>query len=476
MVCQALEALADPEARKRYDYSMTSKAMCETRKRRTRGPSPAQKKGPTPPTANCSKKPRRVPSTEPAASDIPQSKGTKLLMKIRDLLKQLPRGVRNDVITNQFSQKQRLILEKWMVEQSREGPDIQDQPAQIPSSALVMVPKGGASDGRRKHKERDGTDSKKKAARAQGRVIKVGQGSRYRVDIYFDALHVYTSSTDFQTALDFLVVLTFVKQKMQDRTNKSALFEKHFREALASCAREHGINTSDLKLSFCVSQACIFFIGPSLKLRTPMVRSIEKLGQMRRCLEPFRQYSRSMGQRNLLWLYTPAHLQDAWEMLQKALAEAWEIAGADSTKFMQKIHAGYDASATFRCKHLQVWEQHRMSAQDKNQYRPRRLQERRNWRQERWEQKHMAMQDKNQHRQTSASRSSTLSPLSRKLLTLKMLLARWERVLNIQRKKEQEKRRRWEALSRKRVREEHLRREARRKQMKSDIMQDLQWI
>jgi hypothetical protein len=183
-----------------------------------------------------------------------------------------------------------------------------------------------------------------------------------------------------------------------------------------------------------------------------------------------------MGQRNLLWLDTPANLQDAWEMLQKAL-EAWEIAGADCTKFMQKIHAGYDASATFRCKHLQVLEQHHMSAQDKNQYRPRRLQERRNWQQERWEQKHMAMQDKNQHRQTSASRSSTLSPLSRKLLTLKMLLARWEWMLNIQRKKEQEKRRRWKALSRKRVREEeHLRREARRKQMKSDIMEDLQWI
>ena len=37
----------------------------------------------------------------------PQSKQTKLLMKIGDLLKQLPRDARNDVITNQFSQKQR---------------------------------------------------------------------------------------------------------------------------------------------------------------------------------------------------------------------------------------------------------------------------------------------------------------------------------------------------------------------------------
>ena len=55
-----------------------------------------------------------------------------------------------------------------------------------------------------------------------------------------------------------------------------------------------------------------------------------------------------MGTKNLLWLYTQAHLQDAWEMLPKALAEAWEIAGADCTKFMQKIRAGYEASASFR--------------------------------------------------------------------------------------------------------------------------------
>eukprot|EP00435_Cladocopium_sp_Y103_P036900 s811_g9.t1 len=494
LVYQALETLANPEARKRYDYCMASKAMRERgRKRRTRDHSSAKKEDPEPKTANCSKKPTAVRRTKPPASDIPQSKETKLLMKIHDLLKQLPRDVRNFVFIKQFSQQQRLILEKWMVEQpTRRGPDTQadvervrkseaatkvlkqDQPAQIPSSALVMVPEAAASDGQHKHQRRESTDSKKKAARAQGRVIKVGQGSRYRVDIYFDALHLYTSSTDFQTALDYLVVLTFVKQKMQDRTNKSALFEEHFQEALTSCAREHGISTSDLKLSFCVSQTCKFFIGPSLKLRTPMVRSIEKLGQMRRCLESFRQYSRCMGQRNLLWLYTPAHLQDAWEMLQKNLAEAWEIAGADCSKFIQKIRAGYEASATFRSRQLQVWERHHMSAQDKNRYRPRRLQERRNWQQERWEQKGMAMQDKNQHRQ-----SSTVSPLSRKLLTVKMLLARWERMLNFQRKKEQEKRRRREALNRRRVgEEERLRREARRKRMKSDsdIMQDLHWI
>ena len=60
-----------------------------------------------------SKPPRATATATPAE---PQSKQTKLLMKIRDLLKQLPRDARNDVITNQFSQKQRVLLEKFMVD------------------------------------------------------------------------------------------------------------------------------------------------------------------------------------------------------------------------------------------------------------------------------------------------------------------------------------------------------------------------
>ena len=37
-------------------------------------------------------------------------------MKIHRLLKGLPREVRKDLIQKEFSQKQRLILEKWMVD------------------------------------------------------------------------------------------------------------------------------------------------------------------------------------------------------------------------------------------------------------------------------------------------------------------------------------------------------------------------
>ena len=56
------------------------------------------------------------PQSTPAAPQEPQSKQTKLLVKIHDLLKRLPRDTRSDVITNEFSQKQRVVLEKWMVD------------------------------------------------------------------------------------------------------------------------------------------------------------------------------------------------------------------------------------------------------------------------------------------------------------------------------------------------------------------------
>ena len=66
-------------------------------------------------TTSAGKAPSKPPRAK-ATSAEPQSKQAKLLMKICDLLKQLPREARNDVITNQFSQKQRVILERFMVD------------------------------------------------------------------------------------------------------------------------------------------------------------------------------------------------------------------------------------------------------------------------------------------------------------------------------------------------------------------------
>ena len=469
LIYQALETLVDPVARKKYDHDM-AKPMAESRTKRRRGRKP-----------KANRKERAAGAK--AAPETAQSKQTKLLIQIRDCLKQLPRDVRNNVFTKQFSQKQRLILEAWMVEQS---PGCEPMTSMTPARTCSAQHQPLPAMTRQHHTNLNLDDQscntlavahhtapststrpkqrERQVTRAQGRVLSIGQGKRYRVDIYFDALHIYSSCTDFQTALEYLMVLTFVKQRMRDRTNKSTTFEEKFHETLLSCAREHRINIADLKLRFSVFQACQFFLGRQLKVRTPMVSKIEELGKMRRFLEPFRQYSRNIGSRSLFWLYTPTHLQDAWGRLQKSLADAWAIAGIDSTKFMQRIQDHYDASAHFRGRQLLRWERQHMGAEDKNKYRPKRFRKR----------KEMSMND--QARRSQASKDAE-DPVSKQLSALKVFLARWQRMLEIQRKKDQRERRRLAVLKRKRVQEgQRLKREMHRKRVRSDFMDDLRWI
>jgi len=160
LVYQALETLADPAARQKYDQSLATTKTGpaphaphpQSRKRKreekhaqqgtsckakteTKSTVPGKKsttfngKAPSRPTQATAKatpgKKSASPCEAPSSSKPPQatatpaepqSKQTKLLMKIRDLLKRLPREARIDVITNHLSQKQRVLLEKFMAD------------------------------------------------------------------------------------------------------------------------------------------------------------------------------------------------------------------------------------------------------------------------------------------------------------------------------------------------------------------------
>ena len=207
-----------------------------------------------------------------------------------------------------------------------------------------------------------------------------------------------TRKCDFQTGLEFLMVLTAVKQKMRDAESAGASFEHRLQGALTSSAKEHGKDLADLKLTFLVVQAAGFFIGADLRTRS--VQSVEQLGRMRRCLEPFRQYAKNVGSRSLYWQHSPAHLHDAWERFQTAAADALETAGADramalhdTTKNRPKIPKQFHATKTFA--HSERWEQR------------------------------IALQDTRKHR-------SRRCPSERRLLALKRLLVRWGRMLNLE--------------------------------------------
>ena len=237
-----------------------------------------------------------------------------------------------------------------------------------------------------------------KARSSSGCVHRAGARSTlYTTRIRFDSIEMNTgNSFDLKTALDHLLILTSVKQKMRNHTGAGSFVER-LQAAMVSSATEQGRNLADLKLSFLVCQSAGCFIGSNL--RSPSVRSLEVFGKMRSVFEPFRQYAKNLGKQNVYWQFSPVHLEDAWERFQAAVARAWELAGVDSTAILQKIRSLYEAQAPFRSANLQRWEQQHMARQDKNGNRPWRLREKNpTGRLECLERRQMAMEDKNKHR------------------------------------------------------------------------------
>ena len=611
---QALETLADPAARKKYDQSLAttktgpaphaSHAPHQKSKKRKREDKHAQ------PATSCKAKTKaksqtfgeksatfadKAPSkpTRPTATPAePQSKQTKLLMKIRDLLKQLPRDARNDVITNQFSQKQRVILERFMAD------NVDTSGTQVRSEAKALAPAAGksapnqpgfeseaiskvatrftaglshgsrsvalpatnsieniaASTEKRKSKTIaksscattlstvQASDAKSSAGEAattrdgprQKRIkeidhatdVQIGEGCNalsrlhsklepirnkktrsnvrktqsngsvmrgshtsgsYCARIRFDSLEIRTGfNRELKTALEDLVILTSVKQKILNST-AAGTFVERLQEALESCSTQHGRKVTDLKLFFrvCHHPAGRFIGCP---LSSPCVHSLEVFGKMQSLLEPFREYAKR-GPKNVYTLYSPVHFEDAWQRFQTAVAHTWEIAGVDNTAILHKIRSLHDARAPLRSAGLQRWERRHMAMCDKNKHRPESLRERNPAaRLECWERRWMAMQDKDKHRPKNCTSESRLS---RQLLAVRKLIARWGHMLKsqsqllekqrqtvikqrkAQQKKHQDERRRVEVLKQKRQREEERsRREWVRKRMRSDLTMD----
>ena len=375
LVYQALETLVDPEARKKYDHALTVKQPQRARRRKkadrkqrhsqdAHGKPEKQPKSKPKPKATSS---GPGSGKETAAPAGPQSKQTKLLTHIRDLLKQLPRNVRSDVITKLFTQKQRLILEKWMVDSSSTSlalaatsedsaiENLRDLPDSGSCRSVVVcspATKNSSSVKFRKETKKQNPNRKKRSTNGSG-YIRKNHGSSYTPTICFDAVEVCARSCDLQTALEYLVVLTAVSQKMRASINGGAAFEERLHAAVMSSANEHGKLLQDLKLAFSIVHAAAVFCGS--ELRTPYVRSIEQLGQMRSHLDPFRQRM-SPRKKSIFWQYSPVHFQDAWERFQQAAGDAWEIAGADRQVILRKIRAGHKSRAEFRTAQLEQWE------------------------------------------------------------------------------------------------------------------------
>ena len=151
LVYQAFETLADPKARQKYDVNLAANKSApqniprhQKKTSRRSNPSASKDVPPMPRQHQRCESSKRTSddgaASHPPAPQTSQSKQTKLLMKIRHLLKQLPRDKRNDAIANQFSQKQRIILEKWMIDNADTSSETQSH-----SVAKALAPAAGQS-------------------------------------------------------------------------------------------------------------------------------------------------------------------------------------------------------------------------------------------------------------------------------------------------------------------------------------------
>ena len=356
LVYQALETLSDPETRKRYDQRLHLKSTIpqqSTRSNRNHKKQSAHSRCHRPSA------PQKGSGPKFGAQDAPFAAAScskqKWMRKIHELLKKLPRDVRNEVIMKDFSQKQRLSLEKWMVDsfphkdpkQSANSNaaehDVPDATMyhSVPGgtcSALAIVPTSWKFSSRMSRREcckrkACSADATRKVCGCIRKNRSTGQGGSYVAVIRFDSVHIemWTAKCDLPTALEYLLLLTSVKHKMLDGRETGDTWEQRLQAALVSSATEQGKKYADLGVRFCLVYSFRFFIGT--EFRSPTVRSVQELGRFRRCLDPFRRsLQKSIGGRgSIYWCYSPSQLLEAWEDFQRAVTDTWEASGLDSS-------------------------------------------------------------------------------------------------------------------------------------------------
>ena len=361
MAYQALETLSDPETRKRYDQrlNMTSTLPQQSTKTNRNHQKRSARSGchrpSAPPTGSTGSGPKFGVYADATCAAGSCSKQMQWMRKIHELLKKLPRDVRNEVIMKDFSQKQRLSLEKWMVDTFPQQKDPQQSgnsngaEHDVTTSPTSRSMPGGTIHSAlavptSKFSSRMSRESKRKACRADARTTRkvcgcirknrsTGQGGSYVAVIRFDSVHIemWSAKCDLPRALEYLLLLTSVKHKMLDGRETADTWEERLQSALVSSATEQGKTYADLGVRFCLVYSFRFFIGT--EFRSPTVRSVQELDRFRRCLHPFRcSLQKSIGGRgSIYWCYSPSQLLDTWADFQRAVSDTWEASGLDSS-------------------------------------------------------------------------------------------------------------------------------------------------
>ena len=276
-----------------------------------------------------------------------------------------------EVISKEFSQKQRVLLQRWIANddaQNETQADAQQEQSSCTqiatgvSNTVVPFKQGGTHAEKQKCKPKAKT-AKRTVSGTRGVSSKKGS---YNASVFIDWISIQSRYCDLATAVEYLVILTSAKQKLQEQQRPEA-FEEQLGKALRSSAAEHGRTAEELKVRFHAVVMAGMFIG-RYQIESPVVHSLEDLGKIRQCMEPCRAVRKMKG--NCFKNISLVEFQALWQQFQQGVADMFHVTGRDSEIPLGRIRAWYHAHEGVRSKNLQQWERHYMSRQDHEKHRP----------------------------------------------------------------------------------------------------------
>ena len=340
-VYQAFETLVARQRREHHDAWLASLKEPASRNRepsfaekRQKGQARKQKKDTAKTRANTPQMPKPRPSSRSRLS------------KIHRLLGRLSRETRRQVICQHFSQKQRLLLEKWMSLMpgpARDETIDRDSPvdpcAALPQEAILNSesrPSEERSVVRLALADLPARSHMKPKARGRSKVRglcarKYPSGvTGYMACIGIDGVVVSSRKCDLPTALDYLVILTTMKERVQLGDNLVSRME----QALYPAAEEQGKELQELQLGFSLHMRHAYWIGRHT-LCTPRCHSFKVLADHRQLLAPF-------FQRKSDWVhFDPQALREQWLQFQTLYLDICSSLGMQLPKVRQRLQRMY---------------------------------------------------------------------------------------------------------------------------------------
>ena len=367
-----------------------------------------------------------VPETAPADKMHWEPSKHDLIFRIHEVLLSLSRDVRAQVIGAYFSEEQRRLLERWMVEKaSRSSSTPNTTPTQDSESKHREVPtvpvlnqfdgKANELQASEKHPQfsiedtkidfdgprqailerssgrRPGARKRKKSA-ISGLISWTGKtGTSYRAYVVLSCLFIESKQCDMPTALDILVLLTATKQRIsQSQLREKKTFGECVQDALDAGAEEYGLSLADMGLRFRLLLRHRFFLGTK-QMITPKFKSMLELGREYDKLNQINMVNRT--RQNVLFTTGPMELEQQWKDFLLAWGDVCASVGWDRSYAMTNLLHIYNSNTEYRLESIRRWELLQMAAEDKNQKR-RRGRDARDQR----ERRQMRLEDRESHR------------------------------------------------------------------------------